>query len=151
MDRLPVGLSNFVRYDGLTPVGEDFIEIVLDPTNAGTRDSGEVYHLLIKANGVVTSERGIGCDPPTGRHAPWPSDVSVQVKHLSDAWSAEVKLPLASLPPETHAQAVWALNVARYSALRLEYSNWAGAKRHIYSPLSMGNLVWSAGAPIGPR
>ena len=145
MDQLQVGMNNFVDYDGLTPVGEDFVEIVLDPTNARTRSTGDLYHLLVKANGVVLSHRGIACDPPTGPHDLWFSGAEAQVQHHSDGWTAEVRLPRRSLPLQAEEWPIWAINFSRFQARLAEYSNWAGAKRHVYSPLSMGNLIWPQG------
>jgi hypothetical protein len=142
MDELSVGMSNFVEYDGLTPVGEDFVEIVLDPTNARTRATGDLYHLLVKANGVVLSQRGIACDPPTGPYDVWFSGAEARVRHRQQGWTAELRVPLDALPPEARDWPIWAINFARFQASLAEYSNWAGAKRHIYSPLSMGNLIW---------
>jgi hypothetical protein len=145
MDQLQVGMKNFVEYAGMTPVGEDFVEIVLDPTNARTRSTGDLYHLLVKANGVVLSHRGIAFDPPTGPHDLWFSGAAAQVRHHTDGWTAEVLLPRRSLPVQAEEWPIWAINFSRFQARLAEYSNWAGAKRHVYSPLSMGNLIWSQG------
>ncbi len=142
MDLLKVGMTNAVQYDGLTPVGEDLVEIVIDPTNARTRSTGDVYHLLVKANGALVSHRGIPCDPPTGSVVPWFSGAQAQVRHKSDRWTVEVAVPWDAFPPEARNWAIWAVNFARFEPRLSEYSNWAGAKRHVYSPLSMGNLIW---------
>jgi len=149
MDELSVGMNNFVQYDGLTPVGEDFVEVVLDPTNARTRGTADLYHLLIKANGVVLSHRGLASDPPTGPHDLWFSSAEAQVRHQAEGWTVELRVPRQAFPPEARDWPIWAVNFARFQARLAEYSNWAGAKRHIYSPLSMGNLIWPEQFP-GP-
>lgn len=142
MDALIVNNSSFVRYDGLTPAGEDLVEIVIDPTNVGTTTPADVYHVVVKANGAVITERGVPSDPPIGDSEPWVAGARASVRHAKDHWTAEVALPRAAFSDAPIASDVWAINFARYHARTAEYANWAGAKSQIYNPRSMGNLVW---------
>ena len=47
-------ITSDVEYDGLMPVGEDLIEVVLDPTNRGTRPD-DLFHVVLKSNGIAIS------------------------------------------------------------------------------------------------
>ena len=72
-------------------------------------------------------------------------EAPVEVQHHTDGWTVEVRLPRRSLPLQAEEWPIWAINFSRFQARLAEYSNWAGAKRHVYSPLSMGNLIWPQG------
>jgi hypothetical protein len=146
MDALVVKSSSFVRYDGLTPMGEDLVEIVIDPTNAGTTSPADVFHLVVKANGALVTERGVPSDPPIGETSAWVAGASAAVRHQKDHWTAEVRVPRAAFGGAAVSRDVWAINFARFHARTAEYANWSGAKSQIYNPRSMGNLVWPIAA-----
>lgn len=146
MDALVVKSSSFVRYDGLTPMGEDLVEIVIDPTNAGTTNPADVFHIVVKANGALVTERGVPSDPPIGETSAWVAGASAAVRHQQDHWTAEVQVPRAAFAGAAVSRDVWAINFARFHARTAEYANWAAAKSQIYNPRSMGNLVWPAAA-----
>lgn len=145
MGDIVVRNNNFVRYDGMLPVGEDLVEVVIDPTNLGTTGPDEVYHLLVKANGAIITQRGVPTDPPVGACRPWQADATAAVKKQGDHWAAEIAVPLRAFSG-AKPTGVWAINFARFHPRTAEYSNWAGVKGQIYNPRSMGNLVWPAGA-----
>lgn len=145
MDALVMNNSSFVRYDGLTPMGEDLVEIIIDPTNVGTTTPADVYHVVVKANGALITERGVPSDPPVGEHSAWMAGATAAVRHAADHWTAEVRLPRAAFADAPIASDVWAINFARFHARTAEYANWAAAKSQIYNPRSMGNLVWPVG------
>ena len=137
---LPSGLRNFVRYEDGVPAGEELVELLIDPANAGTRSTGDLYHVVIKPQGWFC-ERGIGTDPPTGKRQPWAADVSAAVKVHSDRWVAEVRIPRSAFGPPSPARQIWGLNITRFDLARQEFSNWAGATGNAYDPLSLGNLA----------
>ena len=133
--------GNVVTYEDLMPVGEDLVEILLDPTGAGAV-SDDLYHVVIKASGQAIFERGIEMTPPIGGSKPWTANQKFVVESGSKAWTAEVAIPLSALGRSATEVKVWGLNVARFEPTRGEYANWAGARRHCYDPRTLGNLVW---------
>jgi hypothetical protein len=139
--------SNEVRYDGLVPVGQDLVEILIDPSNAGTGASGDLYCLLVKPNGVVIGRRGVGVDPPIGTRAEWNAKARAHVTSLRDRWIVEMSIPLLSFEGWAAREPIWGLNVARFEARLGEYSSWSGAQRHMYDTRSLGNLIWGGGGP----
>lgn len=135
-------MQNFVEYEDLMPVGEDLIEIILDPTNKGTQ-SGDLYHIVLKSTGNPRFERGIGTHPPIGEVKPWVGPLpECCVVRTEFGWSAEVAIPLESFGADAAFNRVWGLNIARLEPMRGEYSDWARAPRYCYDPRSLGNLVW---------
>lgn len=137
-----VPLQNFVEYEDLMPVGEDLIEILIDPTNKGTQ-SGELFHIVLKSTGNPRFERGVATRPPIGEVQPWPGPLPECCAVRTDfGWSAEVAIPLEVFGEEAGLQRVWGLNLARLEPVRGEYSDWARAPRYCYDPRSMGSLVW---------
>jgi hypothetical protein len=138
LNRRGITRSNYVRYDGLWPTGEDLVEVILDP--AGTSLSpGDLYHVVVKANGAVIAERGAACLEPIGAHAEWTADVvaAVDDRWQGDRWGVEVRIPLRSLGETAE---IWGANFGRFHARSGEYSSWSGARRYLYSPVSLGNL-----------
>ncbi|HWL92475.1 MAG TPA: glycoside hydrolase domain-containing protein [Phycisphaerae bacterium] len=134
--------QNFVEYEDLVPVGEDLVEIVLDPSNKATQ-SGDLFHIVIKSSGNPRFERGIGTEPPIGEVQPWPGPLpDCSVAATDYGWSAEIAIPIASLGADAEAHPVWGMNLARLEPVRGEYSDWARVPRYCYDPNAMGNLVW---------
>jgi hypothetical protein len=133
--------GNYVRYEDLMPIGEDLVEILLDPTNAGVQ-SEDLFHIVIKSTGIGLFEKGVAMEPPLGESGPWPGGPpKYAVARSEDGWSAEVAIPVASFGPTANPR-VWGLNVTRLEPQRGEYSDWAGAPRYCYDPRTLGNLVW---------
>jgi hypothetical protein len=133
--------NNLVRYDRTRPVGEDLVEIVLDPSNGGTGSTGDLYHLVIKTNGAVVSERGIGWHPPTGPRRVWSADVRVAVSPVRDGvWLIEGSVPFAAFDAEALRRGVWGVDFARLQPRLGAYTCWSGARWHLYRPRGLGNM-----------
>ncbi|MBN1489765.1 MAG: DUF4091 domain-containing protein [Phycisphaerae bacterium] len=133
--------TNFVRYEGMTPVGEDLVEIVLDPGAAAT-GPGDLYHVVVKANGAIVTGRGIACDPPIGPYERWPAEVAVGIDAdpQSDRWFVEVRLAFSSFGRDVKQHRWWGINFARLHHGLGEYSTWSAARWNVYSPATLGNL-----------
>jgi hypothetical protein len=139
-DRLP--MRNFVEYKDLMPLGEDLVEIMIDPTGAGTQ-SDDIYHIVLKSTGNPVFERGIGTVPPIGKRLPWPSNPpACCVATTAYGWCAEIAIPIATFGPDAAKNPIWGVNLARLEPIRGEYSDWARAPRYCYDPRTLGNLVW---------
>jgi len=130
--------SNYVRYDGLWPRGEDLVEVVLDPLHQAV-DSSDLYHLVVKANGATISERGVPCLAGVSEHDSWSANVQAAVDRESEPgqWTVEIRLPLEGLGER---DGIWGINFARLDEARGEYGSWSGARRYLYDPASLGNL-----------
>ncbi len=138
----PTPLRNFVEYEDLMPVGEDLVEIIIDPTNAATH-SEDLFHIVLKSTGNPIFERGIATVPPIGRVQPWPqAPPECCVVRTAAGWTAELAISLSAFGEEAAANHVWGINLARREPVRGEYSDWARAPRYCYDPRSLGNLVW---------
>jgi hypothetical protein len=131
---------NWIRYDDLIPVGEELIEVLIDPLGAGTRSPSDLYHIVVKRNGSYLTERGIATKPSCCVNEPWAAQVEVATRMLPGRWIAEIRIPLSSFE-DSAASGVWGLNVTRYDAARKAYATWSGATRNAYDPLSLGNLL----------
>jgi hypothetical protein len=95
----PQSITSDISYDGLFPVGDDLVEVLIDPTNRGTL-SDDLYHIVIKSNGIAVFERGLGMSPAIGRVQPWPGPPPRHAVVRTDfGWSAEIAIPLAALNP----------------------------------------------------
>jgi len=94
---------------------------------------------VVKANGAVVSERGVPCLAPVAACSAWPANVIAAVGEQThpDGWTVEIRIPLSSLGERA---AVCGFNVARYQPRLGEYASWSGARRHLYSPRTLGNL-----------
>lgn len=143
-DQITTRPDNAVRYDGLTPVGEDLVEVLLDPTNSDSGGSGHLYHLLIKPSGVLISELGIGTPTPIGPHAAWLCRGELACTRFSDGWIAELRVPVGAFGPAVSLRRIWGVNVGRYQQRLGEYSSWSAARRHLYAARSLGNVIWLA-------
>ena len=133
--------TNYVRYEGMTPVGEDLVEVILDPGATAT-GPGDLYHVVVKANGAIVTERGIACEPPIGPYERWPAEVAVASDVDSDGrrWFVEVRLAFSSFGRDAMDGRWWGINFARLHDGLGEYSNWSGARWNVYSPATLGNL-----------
>ncbi len=137
----PISRRKGVHYDDLIPAeDEDLIEVLIDPSNAGTRSPSDLYHIAVKKSGTDVTEKGIGTDPPCSLHQPWPVDIEVATSMLSGRWMVELRVPLAAVSPDAHDHVIWGFNVTRWDAQRQEFSTWSGALGNAYDPLSLGNI-----------
>ena len=131
---------NTVRYEDMIPVGEDLVEILIDPTNAGTHAAEDLYHIVIK-RGAALFERGIATDPPIGPRSIWSADIRYATRASNDTWVIELRIPRDAFGEDHSGLRIWGINFARYDASRREYRNWSGAVHNAYDPLSLGNLM----------
>ncbi len=135
-------MRNFVEYQDLMPLGEDLVEIMIDPTNTGTQ-SGDLFHIVLKSTGNPIFERGVGTVPPIGKHQTWPGvPPACCVTHADYGWCAEIAIPIATFGTDAGENPIWGVNLARLEPVRGEYSDWARAARYCYDPRTLGNLVW---------
>ena len=141
LDALPTTSSNFVRYDGLLPAGDDLLEILIDPTNAGTGQPIDIYRVVIRPTGAAFAGRGVETQAGWGSRRHWPADVRVATSRQDRAWSAEVSIPLSAFGQAGRSGKRWAVNFARYQSRLGEYSSWSGARRYFYNTRSFGNLT----------
>ncbi|UCC32274.1 MAG: hypothetical protein JSU86_08315, partial [Phycisphaerales bacterium] len=130
---------NTVDYDDLVPVGDEMIEVLIDPLNTGTRSPTDLYHIVVKPSGTYVMEKGIRFEPPCGRRALWPADIDVATRIYPDRWTVELRIPLAAFGAVAE-HTFWGFNITRYDASRQEFSTWSGACGNAYDPLSLGNL-----------
>jgi hypothetical protein len=133
-----VARDNVVHYDELWPVSDDLVEVLLDPTGQAVH-AGDLLHIVVKANGAVVSERGVPCLAQVAGHSAWPANViaAVDEKTHPDRWTVEIRIPRRSLGEQVE---VCGINFARFQPRLGEYASWSGARRHLYSPVTLGNL-----------
>ncbi len=134
--------SNIIHYEQLMACGEDLVEVVLDP-GADAAGPGNLYHAIVKANGVLLTERGVHTDPPLGQAGPWPVAAAVAVGRQEDAWVVEMAIPLASFGEEAKAR-FWGANFTRFATQGAEASSWSGAPRYFYDPRNLGTMFLPA-------
>jgi hypothetical protein len=133
--------TNTIHYEDGIPLGEELVEALIDPLNAGTRSPGDLHHLAIKRDGAFRLEKGVRFDPPCGSWSPWAADVEAAVGRGPRGWTAEVRIPLSAFEGSPDLPAVWGINFTRADAENQEFSTWSGAVRNAYDPLSLGNLA----------
>ena len=138
--RSATGRHKALRYDDLIPVGENLVEVLIDPINAGTRSPADLYRIAVKRAGFDVTTRGIQLDPPCGAWSPWAADLDVASRVEDDRWCAELRIPLAELGAAAQPPAIWGFNLTRFDAEHQEFSTWSGALRNAYDPLTLGNL-----------
>jgi len=145
----PSSNTNVVQYDGVIPVGEDLVELLFDPLNAGTHAPEDLYHIVVKRGGVAVIERGVATSGDVLRR-PWAADVRYAVKNTDRSWTIELKVPLDRFDMEAGASSIWGFNVTRFDQTTLTYDTWSGARHTAYDPASLGNLMIPAdGAESG--
>lgn len=129
-----------VEHDDLIPMGEELVEILIDPLNSGARTPEGLFYIAIKPSGAAVSSIGLRHDPPCGDTRPWAADIDVATDVSSDRWTAEVRIPLAAFGSVPTQRTFWGLNITRFDLSAQEYSNWSGAAPNPFDPLSLGNL-----------
>ena len=132
--------NNIIRYEQLLAAGEDLVEVIADPTGSARHAEG-LYHLAVKANGVLLTERGVQTDPPLGRSGPWPVAAKVAVRTEPRLRVVELAIPLAAFgDPAKAAGAFWRINFTRFATADNEASSWAGPARYFYHPDNLGTM-----------
>jgi len=131
--------SNAVGFEELLAVGEDLVELVIDPGRqaAGPED---LYHVIVKSNGVLIASRGIRCSPPLCAAQPWAADIAAAVGRQDGAWTVELAIPRTAFG-QAGQQAAWGVQFARFATQKAEASSWTGAPRHFYNPGNLGTLL----------
>jgi hypothetical protein len=142
-DSLVARASNLVGYEQLMACGEDLVEVILDP-GADARGVEGLYHVVVKANGVLVAERGVGTSPPLGEARPWAVAAAVAVGRGAGAWFVELRIPLSAFGAEGQAS-VWGANFARFAVRGAEASSWSGARRYFYDPRNLGTMFLAPG------
>ena len=130
--------TNTVHYEQLLACREDLVEILLDP---GAKATGpeDLYHILIKPNGVMIQEMGIRTDPPLGKTRPIALGAKLAVGRQKDAWIVELQIPRSSFGVDGKAE-FWGVNFMRFATQGLEASSWSGAERYFYDPRNLGTM-----------
>jgi len=133
-----VPADNTVHYDELWPTRDDLVEVVLDPT-ATAGNPGGLFHVVVKANGAVITERGVPCLGNLAEHAPWGAGVVAAVDDRShpNRWTVEIRIPWKALGP---CGELFGINFARFLPRLGEYASWSTAERYIYAPVSLGTV-----------
>ena len=129
-----------VMYEDMIPVGEELIELLIDPHNAGSRSPEDLFHIVVKRSGIDVTELGIRFDPPCGRSQPWPVDIEIATRVTPKRWSVEMRIPLSAFGVGGMSPTTWGFNITRFDLEAQEFSTWAGAVRNAYDPASLGNL-----------
>jgi len=128
--------SNVLRYRQLLLGGEDLVEVLLDPGAAAT-EAEQLYHVVVKANGVMISERGVGADSSMFQSRSWPADARAAVGSGPDVWIVEMSIPREAFGPAGREN-VWGINFIRYATGPAEASSWSEATRYYYHPRNLG-------------
>jgi len=142
MDAMVVRPNNLVHYEQLMACGEDLVELILDP---GARAAGpqDLYHIVVKPNGVMLSERGVRSDPPLGKAVLWPVQAQLAVARHPGLWVVEMSIPLSALPGG-QAERFWGVNFTRFATQGCEASSWSEAPRYFYDPRNLGTMFLPA-------
>jgi len=130
--------NNIVHYEQLMACGEDLVELILDP-GADAAGPQDLYHIVVKPNGVLLAERGVRSRPPLGKSAPWPVEIQVAVARHADLWVVEMAIPLSSIP-EAEVKRFWGINFTRFATQGCEASSWSEAPRYFYDPRNLGTM-----------
>jgi hypothetical protein len=131
--------SNTVRYDGPTPVEGELVEVLIDPTNAGTHDPADLLHIVVKRSGIAVFKRG--ADPASGTGDIWSADIRYAVRASDRAWVVELAIPRDAVDADVPGPQIWGMNLTRFEQATQTYATWSGALRNAYDPASLGNLM----------
>ncbi len=138
LDKLTAFSSNIIHYEQLMACGEDLVEVVLDP-GCAAKGPEDLYHIAIKANGVLLTERGVHADPPLGAASAWPVAASVAVAKQDKLWVVEMAIPLSAFGP-AGKESFWGVNFTRFATQGSEASSWSEAGRYFYDPRNLGTM-----------
>lgn len=134
--------TNIIRYEQLLACGEDLVEVILDP-GAKAKRPEDLYHIVIKANGVLLAEKGVQTEPPLGNAQPWPVAAQVAVMPGDSSrkfWTVELAIPLAAFGQDAKAS-LWGVNFTRFATQGSEASSWSAAPRYFYDPKNLGTML----------
>ena len=131
--------SNIIQYEQLLASNEDLVEVLIDPGKQAQTPE-DIYHIVIKPNGVVVQEKGIRTNPPLCKSTPVNLDTRVAVAKEHDAWIIEMKIPRSSFGARADSR-FWGVNFTRFTTPGFEASSWAKAERNFYDPKSLGTMV----------
>ena len=136
--------TNTVHYEQLLASGEDMVEILLDP---GAKASGpeDLYHILIKPNGVMIQEMGIRTNPPLGKTRPFALGAELAIGRDKGVWIVELKIPRSGFGVDGKEE-FWGVNFMRFATQGMEASSWSGAERYFYNPRNLGTMFVMATA-----
>lgn len=146
-----------VVHDDLVPVGEEVVEVLIDPSGMRTRSPADLFYMAIKPNGSDVTTRGVRFDPPCGEWSPWAVELSLATRTTLGQWTIEMRIPFAAFGSEATPQGVWGLNITRFDAAGEEFSAWSAVSGSAYDPLALGNLYLgtldraSPAGPVAPR
>ena len=130
--------DNMVHYEQLMACGEDLVEVILDP-GARAATPEELFHIVVKPNGVLLAEYGIRGDMPLGVSRPWPAGASAAVRKEKDLWTVELAIPLSAFAGQGRER-FWGVNFTRFATVGCESSSWSGAPRYFYDPRNLGTM-----------
>jgi hypothetical protein len=140
MDKLVSTPTNIIHYEQLMACGEDLVEIILDP-GMRAQSPEELYHIIVKPNGVLLAERGVRTSPPLGAAKLWPVAVQLAVGKHDKLWVVEMAFPLSAMPG-AEKQRFWGVNFTRFATQGAEASSWSQAPRYFYDPRNLGTIFF---------
>ncbi len=124
---------------------DDALEVFVDPGHS----HATYYQFIVNSVGVRWDSRG--------RDSSWDGAWEAATGTEDDAWTAEIKIPFASLEAEAPADGtIWGLNVAwdRQTPTPVTAS-WAHMDGGLHSPESFGHALFASQAPsirpLGPN
>ena len=138
-DKIKARSDNIIRYDQLLARGEDLVEVIFDPGRTA-RSPADLYHIIVKCNGVVVAERGIRAF--RGKVSPWPARVESAVRRAKGLWVVEMAIPLEAFGAKGKSS-TWGVNFTRFSTIDKEASSWTGCKGYFYDVNELGTLFIS--------
>ena len=138
MENILARPNNRVQYQQLLACGEDLVELLLDP-GASAASPEDLYHIVVKPNGIMIQEKGIGCQPPLGASGRVNFGAEVAVGRSRNEWIVELKIPRSAFGRDGAAE-FWGVNFIRFATAGAEASSWAGAQRYYYDPRNLGTM-----------
>ncbi len=131
--------ANHLRTEDSLPLDHDLIEVLLDPTNAGTHDPGDIFRLAFIPGGALFEKDLPVSEGDTARR--WSADIRYAARITDSAWTIEVAVPIESLSASSIRPAVWGLNVTHFNAQDQRYTSWSAARHNLYDTMTFGNLI----------
>ena len=138
MDAIQAKATNRLHYEQALAVGEDVIELLLDP-GGKARSSDDLYHIAIKPNGVFVQELGVKTKPAIGTSQAVNLAPEIAVTQEKNGWIVEMRLPRSAFGLDGKAT-TWRVNFVRHAAQGAETSSWARNRRSPYNVNEMGTL-----------
>ena len=138
MDAIQSKATNRLHYEQALAVGEDVIELLLDP-GGKARSSDDLYHIAIKPNGVLVQELGVKTKPAIGTSQAVNLAPEIAVTRETGAWIVEMRLPRSAFGLDGKAT-TWRVNFIRHAAQGAETSSWARNRRSPYNVNEMGTM-----------